>query len=198
VSEQRPLGLELPQRAGDGDAKGDATPVYSRYQSTAKDKWDAFFNITQYRNDVSWTGSAPNEFRMPFREPGSADVRKFLVDNIEDEWKFGVWQLRLVFSPSAAPNVTFVAGATPHVEDLAGDTITMDANSPLTEYNVQWTIRHEFGHTIGFPDCYHEFYDSGEGVMISYQLDITDLMCSRRGHLKQRHIDDLRRVYYQN
>ena len=72
----------------------------------------------------------------------------------------------------------------------------MDANSPLSEYNVQWTIRHEFGHVIGFPDCYHEFYDATESTMISYQIDITNLMCSRRGHLQQAHVDELRRVYY--
>jgi hypothetical protein len=87
-------------------------------------------------------------------------------------------------------------GATPHVDNAPGTTITMDANSPLSEYDVQWTIRHEYGHVLGFPDCYEEFYDEEAEAFVSYQLDVTNLMCSRRGKLKQVHYDELKRAYY--
>ena len=72
----------------------------------------------------------------------------------------------------------------------------MDANAPLTEYDVKWTIRHEYGHVLGFPDCYLEFWDKELKAIVSYQLDTSDLMCSRRGHLKQRHFDALRDAYF--
>ena len=54
-----------------------------------------------------------------------------------------------------------------------------------TQMNVQWTIRHEFGHVLGFPNCYLEFYDNDTATMVSYQLDVTNLMCSRRPDIGQ-------------
>jgi hypothetical protein len=125
-------------------------------------------------------------------------VKTFLSENIEDEWKWKDWRLTLNFISGGfdTTHVEFVPGATPHVNGLAGSTITMDANQPLTEYHVRWTIRHEFGHTLGFPDCYVEFYDTDKAVMISYQLDTTNLMCSRRGKLQEKHYEELKRVYY--
>jgi len=52
----------------------------------------------------------------------------------------------------------FEPGVTPHVNGIGGRIITMDANAPLDDYDVSWTIRHEYGHVLGFPDCYVEFY----------------------------------------
>jgi hypothetical protein len=81
------------------------------------------------------------------------------------------------------------------VDKLGGNEITMDKNAPLSEYEVQWTIRHEFGHVLGFRDCYLEFYDSTEKAIVSYQFDVTNLMCSRQGHLKEIHYQELKRLY---
>jgi hypothetical protein len=75
-------------------------------------------------------------------------------------------------------------------------TITMDSTSSMDEWDVQWTIRHEFGHSLGLPDCYVEFYDDNEQAMVNYQLDTTNLMCSRRGELQQIHVDELKKAYY--
>ena len=78
---------------------------------------------------------------------------------------------------------------------VGGSEITMDANAPLTEWDVMWTIRHEFGHVLGFTDCYAEFYDSDIGAIVNYQMDISDLMCSRKGTIKQRHFDQMKAAY---
>ena len=93
------------------------------------------------------------------------------------------------------PYVVFQPGATPNVNGLGGDRITMNANQPLTEYDAQWTIRHEFGHVLGFPDCYVEFYVRERNVIINYQLDTANIMCSRLGHVKTENVTELRRAY---
>ena len=93
-------------------------------------------------------------------------------------------------------HVVFQAGATPHVNGIAGSEITMDGNRNMAEYSSRWTIRHEYGHVLGFPDCYVEFFDVGAGVMVNYQLDITNLMCSRKGKLQERHYLELRNAYF--
>lgn len=181
--------------------QGSVLGFYKAKLPDGKKKWDSYFKITSKRSDVTWTPKHPELFSLPFVSPGKDDVKSFLVDNIEDEWRWSDWNLRLDFKEGglgfSTAHIVFEAGATPHVSGLAGSTITMDANVPLTEYAVKWTIRHEFGHVIGFPDCYHEFYDRDEKAVISYQLDITNLMCSRRGKLQEMHYNELKRAYYE-
>jgi hypothetical protein len=71
----------------------------------------------------------------------------------------------------------------------------MDANSSLDEFDSQWTLRHEFGHVLGLPDCYHEFYDTKIEAYVNYQIDVTDLMCSRSGNMNERIFKELKRTY---
>ena len=169
--------------------------LYSKYLKASKDLYESFFKVIVPRTDLKWDHQQ-NTLGVPFEEIADPIVKSFLADNVQDEWHWDQWHLLLNFQAGAnLPNMVFTAGATPHVNKVGGNTITMDANQPLTEYNVRWTIRHEFGHVLGFPDCYVEFYDSVKAVMISYQLDITNLMCSRRGHLQALHYDELKRAY---
>lgn len=172
---------------------------YQRYVAAGLRLWNSYFTMPEGRSDVTWNSREPNLMTVPFAQPPTPVLQDFLRVNIEDEWKFGNWRLALNFIPTSNPNTThleFEAGATPHVNGIAGNIITMDANAPLSEYDVQWTIRHEYGHVLGFPDCYIEFYDSESRTIINYQLDISNLMCSRRGHLKETHFNELRRLYY--
>jgi len=172
---------------------------YSKYVSGSAALYASFFRIPRGRGDVTWTAADPSRMTIPFADPQNMKILNFLRDNIEDEWKWNGWGLKLDFRPTwtwGMTRVEFEPGATPHVDGIGGSTITMDANSPLTEYNVQWTIRHEYGHVLGFPDCYLEFFDSETQLLTSYQLDVTNLMCSRRGHLQQKHFDELKRIYF--
>lgn len=171
-----------------------------QYFTSGEQTYNSFFDIAGTRPDGVWTAQDPDNMYFPFADPKNEAVKSYLKDNIEDEWKWNGWQLHLNFVDSNDPTMTHIvweAGATPHVDNAPGTTITMDENSLLSEYDVQWTIRHEYGHVIGFPDCYHEFFDEELDAFVSYQLDVTNLMCSRRGKLKQTHFDELKRVYFQ-
>lgn len=48
---------------------------------------------------------------------------------------------------------------------------------PLTQMRV---LSHEFGHVLGFPDCYTEFFDNKSNELIYYEIDKdnTNIMCS--------------------
>lgn len=161
---------------------------------TSSALWNEFFLIpgSGARRDIHPTNATT--LVVPFRitEPRFMD---YLRNNIEDEWQWNGWQLRLNFSKNAEPHLEFQTGALPHVNGLGGNTITMDANQPIEEYESQWIIRHEFGHVLGFPDCYHEFYDDNLKAFVNYQLDVTDLMCSRAGNMTERLMLELKRVY---
>lgn len=178
---------------------GGALAFFRKYEAPAKRRFDSFFRLQFPRSEVIWSSARPDVLVMPFVDPRDPGVTGFLRDNIEDEWKLGSWNLRLDFRPSSGrdlAHVVFVPGATPHVNGLGGSEITMDANRSIAEYTTRWTIRHEFGHVLGLPDCYVEFYDSDRGVMINYQIDVDNLMCSRRGKFQQIHFDELKANYY--
>lgn len=177
---------------------GGAQAFHDTYRPAAEKMFSDYFTIPKSRSDVVWTESADNQAVVPFLKPDRADIEDFLRVNIQDEWRWGDWKLILNFV-TAGENLThivFEEGATAHVNDLAGNIITMDGNASLEDYNERWTIRHEYGHVLGFPDCYVEFYDSDKNVMVNYQIDTTDLMCSRRGHLKENHYNEMKRVYF--
>lgn len=169
--------------------------AYGSYYPSGKKIWDAFFVIptSARRKDVKWTGDV---MTVPFNTPTIERFRPYLQTNIEEEFRFGTWGLKLNFgSFSNGPLLVFQPGVVPHVNGLGGNQIVMDSNQPIEEYESQWTIRHEFGHVIGLPDCYHEFFDTKLDAFVNYQLDITDLMCSRAGNMNERIYNELKGAY---
>ncbi len=168
---------------------------YALYITDSKALWNSFFEIPELRTDIVWTSAQPDIATVPFRTTPTQQLHDFML-NVEDEWKWDQWRLKLDFQPDAEAHLEFKPGVVPNVDKIAGNIITMDENAPLEEYEVKWTIRHEFGHVLGFPDCYVEFYEPSENVMISYQLDITNLMCSRAGNLKEIHFLEMKRAYF--
>jgi hypothetical protein len=171
------------------------TALYTKYFASAQKNWNDFFIIPSNgtRSDLDWTG---NILTVPFNTPSIPKFIPYLQVNIEDEFRFGDWKLKMNFGTfSNGPVLVFRPGVVPHVNGLGGNQIVMDSNQPIEEYESQWTIRHEFGHVLGLPDCYHEFYDTNLNAYVNYQLDITDLMCSRAGNMKERIYTELKKAY---
>lgn len=170
-------------------------PFFQEYFPKARTNWNKFFNIPKYavREDIHWNDRTTF---VPFNVPEIQRYVPYLRDNIQEEFRWEGWNLKLKFGnyPSG-PRLKFVPGEVPHVNELGGNEIVMDSNQPIEEYESQWTIRHEFGHVLGLPDCYHEFYDTKLKAFVNYQLDTTDLMCSRAGNMNKRIYQELRRAY---
>lgn len=169
---------------------------YVKYYPGAEKLFNNYFEIGGTRIDIRWSSTDPLKMYVPVRDTKSAEINHFLEFNNEDEWKWGDWSLDMYFTPNADIRVKFEPGSTPHVNGLGGNTITMDANAPLTEWDVQWTIRHEFGHVLGLPDCYVEFYDSSIEAMVNYQIDTENMMCSRAGRMQELHYNELKKAYF--
>jgi hypothetical protein len=184
------------KKVAKAEAAGTLGGLYATLSATSVRVWNEFFDIPAdaVRSDVDHTD--PNVMKVPFNTPSIAKFIPYLQDNVEDEFRFGTWGLKVVYGTYPdGPLLKFEPGVVPHVNGLGGNEIVMDSNQPIEEYESQWTIRHEFGHVIGLPDCYHEFYDSQLGAFVNYQLDIQDLMCSRAGNMNERLAVELQRVY---
>lgn len=132
------------------------------------------------------------------KKPDNQKIANWLKEHVEDEFKTDSWNFKMEYVNEGKDTayLQFKPNVTPHV--TKGNIIVMDANSPIEEYSVQWTIRHEYGHILRIPDCYIEFYDEKEEVAVSYQLDVTDLMCSRAGNFNKRLYELLKKHYYKN
>ena len=170
---------------------------WNKYRGVSQAMYEDNFRMQWQRYDITWSNANPDVLDIPVLDPKNAAVADYLKTNVEDEWKWNSWHLRISYKTgdeSSMTRIQFQPGVTAHVE--VPNLIVMDENQPLTEYDSQWTIRHEFGHILGFPDCYVEFYDTDREVMVSYQLDTSNLMCSRQGQFKQIHFDELKRVYF--
>tara|TARA_Y100000590_G_scaffold459130_1_gene615378 strand:- start:14913 stop:16211 length:1299 start_codon:yes stop_codon:yes gene_type:complete len=168
----------------------------NKYWNGAIKNWNSFWIIKRPRKDVVWNSSAPNSMKVVFKDPKDSKIANWLKENIEDEFKTDTWQMEFNFKEdgSGLAYIKFKPGVTPHVS--MGNIIVMDANAPIDRESVKWTIRHEYGHILRMPDCYFEFYDEEEGLAVNYQLDVTDLMCSRSGKMNERIYKELKRVYY--
>lgn len=179
-------------------SKDSLKQMKDRYWNKAKSRWDSFFKISGARSDVQWSAKNPNEMRIPFKRIKDQRIADWLKENVEDEFRRPNenWEMIVDYVGGGwgTAYLKFKAGVTPHV--TGGNTIVMDQNVSIDEYSVKWTIRHEFGHILRLPDCYVEFYDENEKLMINYQLDTTDLMCSRAGDMNDRIYDELKRAYF--
>ncbi len=179
-------------------ASNNVWDFHSSYVGAARKTFESFFAIRNPRRDVVWDSTSPLLTMLPFLKPESLEVQNWLVDNIEDEWQWNDWKLKLNFveEDNNTTYVVFSPGATPNVNGLGGNRITMDANRSLYDYSSKWTIRHEYGHVLGLPDCYIEFYDTDRQIIINYQIDLDNLMCSRRGKLQEKHYLELKKNYF--
>jgi hypothetical protein len=177
-------------------AQNAAYPFYQKYFNSGKAKYDSLFEIQETRPEIYWN---PEKTKLiaPFLTPNRLDVKNWLAENIQDEWRGLNFNLLLNFKEEVKniPHLEFESGVTPHVNDIGGDTITMDGDYAIGNYAERWTIRHEYGHVLGFVDCYVEFADVNEKAIIYYEVDIDNIMCSRHGHALPTHINELRRAY---
>lgn len=186
---------ECEKLVADAFERGTLLEIKEMYMPTADKIWQSYFTISNPRRDIKWKKTSPNLMQVIFKDPKNNYIASWLKENVEDEFRWQGWRLEMSFVNSA-PGVSymrFAPNVTPNVS--GGNIITMDENASLEEFSVKWTIRHEYGHILRLPDCYTEFYDLSEGVMVNYQLDTTDLMCSRSGKMNQRIYDELKRVY---
>lgn len=184
----------------DGAVQREGNPISFRdtYWAYGEKRHRELFAIQNPRRDAVFAADAVERLELPFRNPQDMNVQSWLADNVEAAWSLDAFQLRLLFAYDRRHDmayVVFVPGATPNVNGLGGSRITMDANRSIEEYLVRWTIRHEFGHVLGFPDCYVEFYDAPRGVMVNYQVDLSNIMCSRLGQVQPLHVAEIKRVY---
>lgn len=169
---------------------------YNRFLKYGQSMHDLFFTLKKTRAEIKWNAERTT-LNSPFQTPERTDVQKWLKENIEDEWQGAGFNLVIDYKKNMSnyPRIEFKEGVTAHVNELGGNLITMEAEYPIETKDQKYTIRHEYGHVIGFQDCYLEFFDTSEKAMVYYEVDVNNIMCSRNGKLQPTHIEQLQKSY---
>lgn len=176
--------------------KNQVLGFYNLYFTKSEKVYNEFFEVMPKRSDLTWNNDK-SLITQQFVLPTLEKVATWLKTNIEEEWKATGFQLLLNFVPKNdfSPFIEFEKGVTPHVSGPTWNIITMDPDYSLDDYTTQWTIRHEFGHVLGFPDCYLEFFDTDRNEMAYYTIEPDNLMCAWGGKLQPSHIEQLKKAY---
>lgn len=167
---------------------------YAKYRNNAVINWNSFFQIPEsaVRSDVTIRN---NVLEIPFKMPKNNQMHDF-AKSIESRWKLPGLEVALDFKDEKnIPNIILKDNSVANVNKLGGNDIIMNTSIDLEGFVSQRTLSHEFGHVLGLPDCYIEFYDEEEEAFVNYQLFKDDMMCSANGKLTPRIIAELKKVY---
>lgn len=173
-----------------------AKNIYDKYLEQSQKTYNEFFDVIAVRTDLTWNADQ-SVITQDFVLPEIQKIAEWLKRNVEIEWQWSGFKLLVNYieQNNFSPFIEFEKGVTPHVSGNTWNKITMDPDYSLDDYDTQWTIRHEFGHVLGFPDCYLEFYNRETEEMVYYTIEPENLMCAWGGHLKESHVQQLKKAY---
>jgi hypothetical protein len=164
------------------------------WMPAAKKLWDESFSVQWRGTDIAWVDAEKSVLNAGIRATGNAALEASFHDILARVWHVGESVLEAYFAPQAALQIIFEPAAQAHYDQRQG-AIVMDQNGDMQDPENEIVLAHEFGHALGFPDCYVEFYDDDEQAIINYQLDIQNIMCSLNGTVNAGHFEELRKVY---
>lgn len=167
---------------------------YQKYYNQAVTVWNSYYLIPEdaKRKDITFRNGI---LELPFKMPESKQVHDFVLE-IEKFWKKNDFAINLDLQDKGnIPNLSFKENSVAHVNRLGGNDIIMNTGIDMNIDHNKKILNHEFGHVLGLPDCYIEFYDETQEAFVNYQLDKSDFMCSTSGKLTPRIIQELKRVY---
>ena len=171
---------------------GQAFESYQRWLPESQAMYNAMFKAQWLGTDISWTDPARSTLKAGVKSTGDNNIEASFSEALSRLWQIGAYSLTTDFKPNYILEISFVTGALAHYQP---GKIVMDQRADMRDEQNQIILAHEFGHALGLPDCYVEFYDAREAAMLSYQLDVENLMCSLNGKVNEQHYEALREAY---
>jgi hypothetical protein len=111
----------------------------------------------------------------------TAENLELLTAFVEESWSRNNFSLNIEIVNSPGSDVIEIfstSGGTSYVPDLNNRQVFLSRDLDLL--SQKRVFAHEFGHVLGFPDCYTEFFDNENKDLIYYEIDKnnTNIMCS--------------------
>lgn len=153
---------------------------------TQKEKFEPMFKIKKnnffYCNQNSRV-ELPIKFNIisPLSVPG---LKEDLGLAVKEMWKSDKFEIKVEENARNIVNVVLINSGVSHVINQDLRTIYLDQR--LDRFQMGKVFAHEFGHVLGFPDCYIEFFDNLTSEIIYFELKDkkSNIMCSIKNNSK--------------
>ncbi|MFW5887488.1 MAG: hypothetical protein ACOCUH_01700, partial [Bacteriovoracia bacterium] len=167
-----------------------------RYLPFAKKAYENLFTL-KTTNPSAHLEKNDNNYVLHFylNPNGFNQLFKLAKNAIETIWSFENLKLKIHSSTHYnAPTLSLTAGPISFVtKDRKKLFLSKDID--LNSHKAMQTMAHEFGHLLGFDDCYVEFLDPKLKSAVYYEVDRNNLMCNTYGVVNSTHGEELIHAY---
>jgi hypothetical protein len=134
-----------------------------------------------------------------FNNKADSSLLKDLKLGVSKNWRFSSsnlnFKLNLILTDKvSSPFIQTQNGINPHV-NMDRTTISWEEATDSDNNISRKILSHEFGHILGFNDCYIEYWDQTKRELIYYTLDSGNIMCSSNGYVQKQHIEKIIQAY---
>lgn len=158
--------------------------MIKRYQERFEtERYATLFKLRSSHNKYSCTQFSDKvEMLLKVYAPAfDQNYIRELLNEVELTWKNDKFRLKLVQVDAEGVDVIRIlptSKVVSYVPDIDNRSVYLSSAQDLP--TTKRILAHEFGHVLGFPDCYIEFFDDIKKQLVYYEIskNYTNIMCS--------------------
>lgn len=115
------------------------------------------------------------------------DLLVELLAFVEATWSRSTFALKLELVKNYEPNVVVILPTNKGISYVPDNNNRLVYLSTVNDLaTMKRVLAHEFGHVLGFPDCYIEFFDESKKELVYYEIskNNSNIMCSLKNDVR--------------
>ncbi len=168
--------------------RDDLPQFYQKHYSKITKTYDSFFEIDKTSHLARWND---NTLEIMFQNNNT--YFNLLKDSVATKWKTQWGSIKLIPSNSSLdPKIIDKDQIIPSVNKARN---TLNWSRDIVGNEARNVMAHEFGHILGFKDCYVEFINEDQNMATFYFIENDDIMCNSSGIVSKKHFDQLKKAF---